>query len=123
LRSFLGYKFESRSIAALETSRVNCNGVHAELVDGFIERSTAATSVSKAGAIGISMLKGNLDEHAVEISSQLWSCREYEKSKALLHILETDAKLRWCFQATIEGINDSSLSQIIKISKKEIDHL
>jgi hypothetical protein len=113
-------------------SRVNCNGVHAELVDGFIVRSTSATPVSNAGVIGISMLKGNLDEHAVEVISQLRSCQEYEKSKTSLHISETDAKLHWCFQATINAFDDGKLSKItsifitaleINISEKEIDHL
>lgn len=132
LRSFLGYEFESRSVAALEMSQVNCNGVHAQLIDGYIVRSTAATSVFNAGAMGISTLKGTLEEHAVEVIAQLQSCHEYGKSKDSLHIPEADAKLHWCCHATIEAVDESTSNKIvsilitaleIRISEKGIDLL
>lgn len=65
--------------------------------------------------MGISSLKGTPDEHAVEVIAQLQSCHEYDKSKASLHIPETDAKLHWCCHATIEAVGDSSSNKLVSI--------
>src|SRR2546423_1681094 len=86
LRSFLGYELESRSVAALELSQVNSNGIHAELIDGYIIRSTAAISSSHAGTLGVSVLSGDFEDVAPEMVNQLQACHSYEILKTLLRI-------------------------------------
>jgi hypothetical protein len=116
LRSFLGYELESRSVAALELSQVNCNGIHAELIDGYIIRSTAAISSSHAGALGVSVLSGDFDDIASDMVSQLRACHSYERLKTLLRIPAPDARLRWCLQLRLQSggdINADSLMAII----------
>jgi hypothetical protein len=113
LRSFLGYELESRSVAAMELTRVNCNGVHAELVDGYLVRSTATRSASRGGVVGVSMLTGSLGEYLHEVVAQIHSCRAFENEKARLGIPESDAKLRWCLQATIRSYEDGLLQNLI----------
>lgn len=110
MRSFLGYEQESRSVAALEMSRVNCNGVHAELIDGHLVRTTAAMSALHAGAVGVSALQSTITPTADrDIVTQLQSCHAYEATKQRLRVPSTDAGLRWCAQILIDGFDEEAL--------------
>ncbi|KIW22539.1 uncharacterized protein PV07_12417 [Cladophialophora immunda] len=102
IRSFLGYEQESRSVAALEMSRVNCNGIHPELVDGYLVRTTAATSAFHARAVGVSILQSTISEDTIrDVTIQLQSCHTYEAAKIRLHVPTTAARLRWCSQILV----------------------
>ncbi|KAL2405805.1 hypothetical protein ABEF95_002552 [Exophiala dermatitidis] len=113
VRSFLGYEQESRSVAALELSRINCNGVHPELIDGYLVRTTAAISARHAGVVGVSALQSDLTrETAEEAIAQATCCNSYEAAKARLRVPKTDAKLKWCSQMAIadtrrDGLEDN----------------
>jgi hypothetical protein len=123
-RSFLGYELESRSVAALELSRVNCNGIHAELIDGHIIRSTAPISPSHAGALGVSVLSGDFKDIAPEMVGQLRACHSYERLKSLFRIPAADARLRWCLQLQLQtgsGTDRDDLMTII-CTALDIDH-
>ena len=51
LRAFIGRELEARLAAAVEMTRVNCNGVQAQLVDGYIVRRVTNDSAKQvAGA-------------------------------------------------------------------------
>jgi hypothetical protein len=115
LRSFLGYELESRSVAALELSQVNCNGIHAELIDGYIIRSTAALSPSHAGALGVSVLSGDFDDIAADMVSQLRACHSYERLKTVLRIPAPDARLRWCLQLQLQSDGDIDADTLMTI--------
>ena len=116
LRSFLGFEQESRSVAALEMSRVNCNGIHTELVDGYLVRTTAATSTLHAGAAGVSALQCDLTVEAVrDIVTQLLSCHAYEAQKVRLKVPSTDAKLRWCSQVLMSNLQNGMDDQLLEL--------
>lgn len=115
LRSFLGYELESRTVAAMELTRVNCNGVHAELVDGHLVRSTATLSDSHVGAIGALMLQGSIKDHAEDVAKQVESCRRFGERKARFHVPETEAALRWCLQVKLESYDEVLLVNVFRV--------
>ncbi|KAJ9614280.1 hypothetical protein H2200_002416 [Cladophialophora chaetospira] len=98
-------------------SRVNCNGVHPELIDGYLVRTTAATSAHHSGAIGVSTLQSSLSEDTVkDVVTQLNSCHAYEAAKRRLQVPSTDAKLRWCSQIVIEDTSkDNPCDQLLEL--------
>ncbi|KAH0563337.1 hypothetical protein GP486_002099 [Trichoglossum hirsutum] len=98
LRAFIGYELEARVAAAVEMTRVNCGGVHAEMVDGYLVRSTAADPSGQA--IAVSKLEGDFDALAAEAEMQIRACASFERKKSLARIPSDIAPFRWCLQMT-----------------------
>jgi hypothetical protein len=93
LRAFIGYELEARAIAAIEMTRVNCGGVHAEIVDGYIVRSAAANSVSQA--IAVSLLQGSMRELGDEALLQIRLCEDFENEKSAKGVPDSVAAIQW----------------------------
>ncbi|EXJ69425.1 uncharacterized protein A1O5_07461 [Cladophialophora psammophila CBS 110553] len=76
--SFLGYEQESRSVAALEMSRVNCDGVNPEPVDGYL-----LFTLERWGCL----LQSTVSEDTVrDVTARLHSCHAYEVAKIRLQV-------------------------------------
>lgn len=60
-------------------TRINCRGVHAEVVDGYIVRSTSSEPSSQA--IAISLLEGGTFASVHEAIAQIKMCYDFEEQK------------------------------------------
>lgn len=93
LRAFIGYELEARAVAAIEMTRVNCGGVHAEIVDGYIVRSAAANPASQA--IAVSMLRGSMRNLGDEALLQIRLCEAFENEKSVEGVPDSVAAAQW----------------------------
>lgn len=93
LRAFIGYELEARAVAALEMTRVNCEGVHAEIVDGYIVRSASANPASQA--IAVSLLQGSMKELRDEALLQIRLCEAFENEKLAKDVPDSVAAVQW----------------------------
>ncbi|KAI9771205.1 MAG: hypothetical protein M1839_002864 [Geoglossum umbratile] len=98
LRAFIGYELEARVAAAVEMTRVNCGGVHAEMVDGYIVRSTSSDPSGQA--IAVSKLEGDFDALAAEAVLQIQACDKFKNDKMLARVPDNIAPVYWCLQMT-----------------------
>ncbi|KAH0539048.1 hypothetical protein FGG08_004394 [Glutinoglossum americanum] len=98
LRAFVGYELEARAAAAVEMTRVNCGGVHAEMVDGHIVRSTSADPSGQA--IAVSKLEGDFNALATEAVLQIQACNKFKREKTLARMPNDIAPVRWCLRIT-----------------------
>ncbi|KAI9859760.1 MAG: hypothetical protein M1813_006477 [Trichoglossum hirsutum] len=103
LRAFIGYELEARVAAAVEMTRVNCGGVHAEMVDGHLVRSTAADPSGQA--IAVSKLEGDFGALAAEAVLQIQACDSFEREKRQARMPSDVAPVRWCLQVTAPSPN------------------
>lgn len=93
LRAFIGYELEARAVAGIEMTRVNCGGVHAEIVDGYVVRSAAANPASQATAV--SLLQGSLEEVGEEALLQVQMCNKFEQKSRSHGIPDSSAAAHW----------------------------
>jgi hypothetical protein len=113
LRAFLGYEHEPRAAAALETTKANCGGIHAQLVDGRISRTAASDPPSQA--LAVAYLVGESNAVIMDSLRQIDSCREFDVAKSRKLGLFGSGEVRWCFRVVCEiksvedGISISTL--------------
>ncbi|KAF2263681.1 hypothetical protein CC78DRAFT_465258 [Lojkania enalia] len=96
LRSYLGYEHEPRTNAALEMTRVNCGGVYADIVDGFITRSAASDPPSQA--LAVALLQGDTPNTVGESLKQIISCHQFQHLKATKLCSKNAGGVNWCFR-------------------------
>jgi hypothetical protein len=101
LRAFIGCELEARAVAAIEMTRVNCGGVHAEIVDGYIVRSAAANPASQA--IAVSLLQGSMRELKDEALLQIRSCKAFNDEMAIKDVPDSVAALQWTLHIISAG--------------------
>jgi hypothetical protein len=112
LRAFIGYELEARVAAAVEMTRVNCGGVHAEMVDGYIVRSISSDPSGQA--IAVSKLEGDFDPLAAEAVLQIQACDKFKSDKALARMPDDIAPMHWCLQLTAATPNREIIGSFIK---------
>ncbi|OCL09531.1 hypothetical protein AOQ84DRAFT_404329 [Glonium stellatum] len=98
LRSFIGYELEARASAGIEMTRINCGSVHAELVDGYIVRSTTADPQSQA--IAVSTFEGDSEGSIDEAIARIRECNNFKSKKAQKSIPDGVANTNWCLRVT-----------------------
>jgi hypothetical protein len=104
LRAFIGYELEARAVAAIEMTRVNCGGVHAEIVDGYIARTAASNPMSQA--IAVSLLQGSLSTTARDALFQIEMCNIFEDNKRNSSVPDNVGAVRWVLQIVSTGDED-----------------
>jgi hypothetical protein len=118
LRSFLGYVSEARVVAAAEITRVNCGGVHGEVVNGQIVRSTSAEATNRA--IGVVALQGVVQESKLEALQQISYCNRFMDSCAERGIPKEAVEVRWCLQLLWERFGSQQCEEALDIIMKAI---
>ena len=113
LRSFLGYVNEARIVAAIETTRVNSGGVHGEIVNDQVVRSTSADTTSRATAIFA--LQGNIGDSKTKALEQIDRCNQFQKSREELRIPSDAANLRWCLQSRWERFGPQQCEEALDL--------
>jgi hypothetical protein len=93
LKAIIGYELEARALAAVDMTRVNCGGVHAEVIDGYVSRSTTARPASQA--IGVSLLRSKVQQGKSEALAQIRFCEEFEDKKKHYRIADEVAAAQW----------------------------
>ncbi|KAH9477754.1 hypothetical protein JR316_0009982 [Psilocybe cubensis] len=111
LRAFIGHDLEARTVAAVEMTRVNCGGVYAELVDGYLKRNTNGNPAGVA--IEISMLEGNFDTHNQEVVKQVMECDSYQARKRRKGIPDDCAQIHWCTQIVDPNTTADTVDKIV----------
>jgi len=118
LRSFLGYVSEARVVAAAEITRVNCGGVHSEVVNGQIVRSTSAEATNRA--IGVVALQGVVQESKLGVLEQISYCNRFMDSCAERGIPKDAVEVRWCLQLQWERFGSQQCEEALDIIMKAI---
>lgn len=113
LRAFIGHDLEARTVAAVEMTRVNCGGVYAELVDGYLTRNTNGHPAGVA--IGISMLEGEFSSLNQEVVRQVMECDSYKESKRRKGIPDDCAQVRWCIQIVTHDATAEIVDKVVEI--------
>jgi len=113
LRSFLGYVSEARVVAAAEITRVNCGGVHGEIVNGQIVRSTSAEARSRAFAV--IALQGRVHESSSQALLQISYCNRFMDSCAERRVPKEAVELRWCLQLQWELFGSRQCEEALNI--------
>ena len=116
LRAFIGYELEARVVAGLEVTRVNCAGVHAELVNGYVVRKAATEPQSQA--IGAALLDGDLDDGwkiQNEALLQIRACEVFEREKERLGIPTHAAPVGWCLSISAETATKDGAKDAVEV--------
>ena len=114
LRALIGYELEPRSVAAMEITHINCNGVHAQLIEGQLIRTTHPTREKEGGVLGVSFAKGKFTELRSEVETQLAALREFEALKKSRHIPETEARVNWCLVLSCRPLAADQWEEVFK---------
>ncbi|KAH6710772.1 hypothetical protein BKA61DRAFT_612385 [Leptodontidium sp. MPI-SDFR-AT-0119] len=112
LRAFIGYELEARAVAGIEYTQVNCGGVHAEMLDGHLIRSTSANPASQVAAV--SFLKGRLDECFGEVLGQIRECARFESERLQQGIPRGVVDVRWVLGLRCRQATEISVAEIVK---------
>jgi len=112
LRAFIGYELEARSVAGIEYTQLNCGGVHAEMVDGHLIRSTSANPSSQIAAV--SYLEGDLDRDSEQVMLQIWSCATFEEERRLRGIPKFAVDVRWVLWLRSRQATNRLVSKMIR---------
>lgn len=112
LRSYIGYEHEPRATAAIEMTRVNCGGVHAEVVDGMVSRSTSTDATSKA--LAVLFLRGESEATDVALK-QIQHCYKFQAEKTAKGCPEAAGNVNWCMRTTflIESTDLAAVSRVV----------
>jgi len=122
LRAFIGYELEVRAVAGMEVTRVNCAGVHAELVNGYVVRKAAAEPQSKA--IAAALLEGDLDdgrEIRKEALAQIRACEAFEKEMARRGMPAHTAPVGWCLGISAETAMQDGAKEAVEVMLDAVD--
>src|SRR5882762_3747104 len=123
LRAFIGYELEVRAVAGMEVTRVNCAGVHAELVNGYVVRKAAAEPQSKA--IAAALLEGDLNDSGQKICkealSQIRACEAFEREKARQGIPTHAAPVGWCLGISAETAMQDGAKEVVEVMLDAVD--
>ena len=111
LRAFIGYELEARAVAGIEYTQVNCGGVHAEMVDGHLIRSTSANPASQVAAV--SFLRGRLDECFGEVVGQIRECAKFETERLRKGIPKGAVDVRWVLQLRCRQATEIWVAKIV----------
>ena len=118
LRSFLGYASESRLVAAAEITRVNCGGVHGEIINEQIVRTTS-TDLSQR-AIATIVLHGPVQDTKDPALRQIGYCQEFADACNQLGIPPEAADLLWCMQLQCEQFTEAQCGEALEVVTKAI---
>lgn len=118
LRAYLGYEHEARTTAALEVTRVNSGGVHANLVDGYIVRSAEPNPSSQA--LAISMLQGTSIETLQDAVTQIDACQIFELQRRAMDFHTETPILSWVLRVEVNDTTTDIESRLIKLAWKAI---
>ena len=118
LRSFLGYVNEARIVAAVETTRANSGGIHGEIVNDQVVRSTSADATSRA--IAVFALRGTTSESKTKALEQIGRCNQFRKSCEELRIPSGAVALRWCLQACWERFSPKQCEEALDLIAEAI---
>ena len=116
LRAFIGYELEVRAVAGMEVTRVDCAGVHAELVNGYVVRKAAAEPQSKA--IAAALLEGDLNDGqkiCKEALSQIRACEAFEREKERQGIPTHVAPVGWCLGISAETAMQDGVKEAVEV--------
>jgi hypothetical protein len=122
LRAFIGYELEVRAVAGMEVTRVNCAGVHAELVNGYVVRKAAAEPQSKA--IAAALLEGDLNDGQKirkETLSQIKACEAFEREKVRQGIPTHAAPVGWCLGISAETAMQDGAKEAVEVMLDAVD--
>jgi hypothetical protein len=106
VRAYMGYELEPRINAALELTRVNCNGVYGKLVNGYIERSADDEAATRIVQVSY-LIEENLEVGAKESLSQLRACLDFELEREKLCIPVSEAGITWCLRVAYSSVNSA----------------
>lgn len=114
LRAFIGHDLEARTVAAVEMTRVNCGGVYAELVDGYLIRNTNGHPAGVA--MGVSMIEGDFTSSLnEEVVRQVMECDAYKERKRVNGIPEDCAQVHWCIQITSTDTTAEIVDEVVEM--------
>jgi hypothetical protein len=116
LRAFIGYELAARVVVGLEVTRVNCAGVHAELMNGYVVRKAAAEPQNKAIAAVLfeEELVDGRDGFA-ETLAQIKACEAFEREKARLRVPEDVVSVRWCLGIVTEMTTEKGVGEVVEM--------
>ncbi|KID80894.1 hypothetical protein MGU_11689 [Metarhizium guizhouense ARSEF 977] len=122
LRSYLGYEHEPRTNAALEMTKANCGGIHGEVVDGVVSRST--TSDASSQALAVIFLRGNSKATIEESLMQIQSCYKFQAEKSARGCPKGAGNVNWCFRITCPRPHGKGIEAIsgIVAAALNVDH-
>ncbi|KAN0070744.1 hypothetical protein V8E54_010909 [Elaphomyces granulatus] len=113
LRGYLGYEHEARANAAIEMTKANCGGIHAELVDGFIVRRTSTDPASQV--LAVAMIDGTTETAVSESLEQIKACDKFQKDKEEKGCPPGLVDVKWCFRLTCPLSGPDAAERILDI--------
>ncbi|KAH7169861.1 hypothetical protein EDB81DRAFT_774023 [Dactylonectria macrodidyma] len=113
LRSYLGYEHEPRANAALEMTKANCAGIHAEVIDGTVSRSTTSEATSQA--LAVLFLRGSSEVTIEESLRQIRFCHAFQDEKTVKGCPEAAGNVNWCFRVTCPLPQPESINAISRL--------
>jgi len=117
LCSFLGYEHETQASAALELTRANCGGIHAEWEDGHVTCSTNAHPTSQA--LAVALPQGESERIIEEAIMQINACRKFEVEKEEKDCEKGVGVAYWCFRLTT-SVPDSDTADFVAVILQRI---
>lgn len=118
LRSFLGYVNEARTVAAVEITRANSGGIHGEIVNDQVVRSTSADMSNRA--IAIFALQGTIGDSKTKALEQIDRCNQFQRSCKELRIPSDAVTLRWCLQSRWERFGSQQYEEALDLIAEAI---
>jgi hypothetical protein len=108
LRSYLGYEHEPRAAAAMEMTKVNCGGIHAEVIDGIVSRSATSNAMSRA--LAVLFLRGDTEAAVDESLAQIKACHQFQDKKRAQGCPTDSGNVNWCFRVTYSTGLDNTIA-------------
>jgi hypothetical protein len=113
LRGYLGYEHEARANAAIEMTKANCGGIHAELVDGFTVRRTSTQPPSQV--LAVAMIDGTTVTIISESLEQIDACGRFQKNKEEKGCPSGLADVKWCFRLICPLSGSDAVGRVLDV--------